>query len=378
MYITGIGRTKFGILDESLPQLLYDAIYRALRDSTLGVEDLDAIVVANFLAGNTQSQLHLGSLVSSLLPGINLPSFRVEAACASGGVAVFQALSLLHAFENILVVGGEKLNVLPNKILYRNIAMAGDLLRDQQEGLIFPAQYAIVASRYLRTYGASLDDLSLISLKNYSNAAYNPLAHFNYKDLTMETIDSSAVVCSPLRLFDCCPISDGAASIIISRERKTSRDVKIIGTGAMTAAISLSQRKEFTTFRAARSAAEVAYIMAGISPEDVDVAEVHDCFTIAELIAMEDLGFCGQGEAVEMVKKDETSLSGRLPINTDGGLLADGHPIGATGIAQICEIVRQLRGDAGERQVREARIGLTHNVGGVGGTAVVHILERCQ
>ncbi len=377
MYIAGIGRTKFGILDKSLPELLYMAIYKALEDCALKVEDLDAIIVANFLGGSTQSQMHLGSLVSSLLPGTNLPSFRVEAACASGGMAVFQGLSLLYrGFENVLVVGGEKLNVLPNRELYKNIAMAGDFFRDQQEGLIFPAQYAIVASRYLRTCGACLDDLSSVSLKNYSNAAHNPLAHFNYKDLTLETINSSAVICSPLRLFDCCPISDGAASIIISRKKRSSRDIKIIGAGAITDAISLSQRKELTSFKAARSAAKAAYGMAGISPNDVDIAEVHDCFTIAELIAMEDLGFCGQGEAAGMLRRNETSLSGRLPINTDGGLLADGHPVGATGIAQICEVVRQLRGEACERQVSKARIGLTHNVGGVGGTAVVHVLEN--
>jgi len=378
MYVTGIGRTKFGILDKSLPELLYEAMFRALEDSPLEIEEIGAVVVANFLAGNTQNQLHMGALISSLLPGTNLPAFRVEAACASGGMAIFQALSMLHDFQNILVVGGEKLNVASNKILHKNIAMAADLLRDQREGLIFPAQYAIVASKYLRTYGITHDELALISLKNYSNAAHNTLAHFDYKDITLDMINSSPMVCSPLRLFDCCPISDGAASIILSREKKTDRDIKIIGAGAKTDALSLSHRDEFTTFRAARSAAEVAYRMAGILPEEIDVAEVHDCFTISELIAMEDLGFCDRGKASELVRNGETSLSGSLPINTDGGLLADGHPMGATGIAQICEIVRQLRGEAGARQVPSSIIGLAHNVGGIGGTAVVHILEKCQ
>jgi len=376
MYITGIGRTRFGILDRSLPELLYEAMYKALEDNHLRVSDISMVVVANFLAGEAQNQLHLGSLISSLLPNANLAAFRIEAACASGGMAVFQALSLLHDFENILVVGGEKLNVLPNKRLYRNISMAGDLLRDQHEGLIFPAQYAFVASKYIRAYGITQEDLTLISFKNYSNAARNPLAHFNYKNISLDAIKSSPVVCSPLRLFDCCPISDGAAAIILSRYKKTNRDIEIIGSCAKTDAISLSQRKEFTTFKAAKSAAEVAYSTARILPNEIDIAEVHDCFTIAEIIAMEDLGFCDRGKAIEMVKNGETSLSGSLPINTDGGLLADGHPIGATGIAQICEIVTQLRGEAADRQVRNARIGLSHNVGGVGGTAVVHILRR--
>lgn len=375
MYITGIGRTKFGILDKSLPELFYEAMNKALEDCHLEVDDLDAIVVSNFLAGSIQNQLHLGSLISSLLPGTNLPSFRVEAACSSGGMAVFQALSLNHNFKNILIVGGEKLNESYNRRVYKYISMAGDYLRDQQEGLIFPAQYAIVASRYFRTYRATRDDLALISLKNYSNAAFNRLAHFNQKKIVQEVINSAPMICSPLRLYDCCPISDGAASIILSKEKTSNRDVKVIGYAAKTDALSLSQRKEFTTFKSARLAAKVAFRMAGISPREIDLAEVHDCFSIGELIAMEDLGFCGRGGAVELVRSGETSLFGSLPINTDGGLLADGHPIGATGIAQICEIVKQLRGEAGKRQVSRAKIGLTHNVGGVGGTAVVHILE---
>lgn len=377
MYITGIGRTKFGILDKSLPELLYEAMHEALKDSPLKIDDIDAIVVSNFLSGSVQNQLHLGSLISSLLPGTNLPSFRVEAACSSGGMAIFQALSLIHRFENILIIGAEKLSCLYNKRIYKYISMAGDHLRDQQEGLIFPAQYAIVASQYFHHYKATKDDLANISLKNYSNAALNPLAHFSQKTIDKEIINSAPMVCSPLGLYDCCPISDGAASLILSKKKKSNRDVKIIGYGAKTDAISLSQRKEFTTFKAARLASRDAFGMAGITPKEVDLAEVHDCFTIGELIAMEDLGFCGRGEAARYVRKGETSLSGSIPINPDGGLLADGHPIGATGIAQICEIVKQLRGEAGRRQVSRHKIGLSHNVGGVGGTAVVCILKGC-
>ena len=378
MYITGIGRTKFGVLDKSLPELLYEAMYKCVKDSPLSLDKIDAVVVSNFLAGSTQSQLHLGSLISSLLPGTNLPAFRVEAACSSGGMAIYQALSLLHEFDNILVIGGEKLNVSFNKRIHKYISMAGDQLRDQQEGLIFPAQYAIAASNYFRTYGGTREDLALISLKNYSNAALNQLAHFSKKIIDMDIINAAPMVCSPLKLYDCSPISDGAASIILSNEKKSHRDVEIIGYGAKTDAISLSQRKEFAAFKAAGMAAKTAFNMAEISPKDIDLAEVHDCFTIGELIAMEDLGFCGRGEAIELVRKGETSLHGSLPINTDGGLLADGHPFGATGIAQICEIVKQLRHEAGERQISKAKIGLAHNIGGVGGTAVVHILAGCS
>lgn len=375
MYITGIGRTKFGVLDTTLPELIYEAMYKALDDSPIDITYIDAIIFANFLAGPNQGQLHLNSLVSSLLPGTNLPVLRVEAACASGGVAVNQALSMPKKSENILIVGAEKLNDQPTKTVTRNLGMAGDAFRDQKEGLIFPAQYAIVADQYLRKYDASHDDLASVSLKNHKNATLNPLAHFHYKDVNLETINSSPVVCSPLNLFDCCPISDGAAAIVLSRTKKSDQDVKIIGSAVKTDAISLSQRKELTAFKAAILAAKIAYEMARVSPKDIDIAEVHDCFTIAEIIAMEDLGFCNKGEGVKLIRNDETSLSGKLPINTDGGLIGDGHPVGTTGIAQICEIVEQLRGTAGQRQVSDAKIGLTHNIGGVGGTAVVHILE---
>lgn len=375
MYIIGIGRTKFGNLDKTLPQLMYEAMYKAIDDSELEITDIDAIIIANFLAGPSQSQLHLNSLTQSLLPGIDIPIFRVEAACASGGLAIYQALLMPTKFENILVVGVEKLTNQSTKKSTKNLGMAGDLLRDQREGLIFPAQYAVIADQYMRKYNATLDDLALVSLKNHENATLNPLAHFYHKKVDIDMINSSPVVCSPLRLFDCCPISDGAAAIVLSRKKKNDRAIRIIGSAIATDVLSLSQRKSFTSFNATITAAKNAYEMAKISPRDVNIAEVHDCFTIAEIIAMEDLGFCKKGEATNLIKKGETTLSGKLPINTDGGLIGDGHPVGATGVAQICEIVEQLKGTAGKRQIDKVKIGLAHNVGGAGGTAVVHILE---
>ncbi|HUT31418.1 MAG TPA: thiolase domain-containing protein [Sedimentisphaerales bacterium] len=378
MYITGIGRTKFGILEKSLPELMYEAVSKALDDSPVGIADIDGAVVANFLAGPSQGQLHLNSLLSSLLPRTNLPILRVEAACASGGLAVIQGLSMFRESETILVLGVEKLNDQPTRTVARYLAMAGDALRDQKEGLIFPAQYAIIADQYMRRYGISHDDLALVSLKNHRNAMLNPLAHFHYKEVNLEIVNCSPMVCSPLNLFDCCPISDGAACLVLSKAKRSDRDVKIIGSAVRTDALSLSQRRDLTTFKASRLAAGDAYRMARITPNDIDVAEVHDCFTIAEIIAMEDLGFCNKGEGTRLVRDGDTSLTGRLPVNTDGGLIGEGHPVGATGIAQICEIVQQLRGTAGKRQVSNARIGLTQNIGGAGGTAVVHILEGLQ
>lgn len=377
MYICGIGRTKFGILKKALPELAYEAMYKAIDDSPIGIRDIDAIIVANFLAGPSHGQLHLNSLIASLLPGLNLPIFRVEAACASGGLAVHQATLMPEKFKNILILGFECLNNNGSRISAKYLAMAGDSLRDQKEGLIFPSQYAIIADIYLRKHKATHDDLALVSSKNHYNATLNPLAHFNHNDFGQNIIDLlSCEVSTPLKLLDCCPISDGAAALVVSKSKKSNQDIRILGTAIATDAISLSQRDEITVFKAARLAAQEAYSIADVTPNEIDIAEVHDCFTIAEIIAMEDLGFCKRGEGVELLRNEETSLSGRLPINTDGGLIGDGHPVGATGIAQICEIVEQLRGRAGRRQVSNPRVGLAHNVGGCGGTAVVHILAE--
>lgn len=375
MYIRGVGRTKFGKSRRSLAELAYEAMYNAMEDSQLDMKDIDAIVSANFVAGPTEGQEHISSFITSLLPGINLPVYRVEGACASGGTAVNMATMLLDKYENILVVGAEKLTGVSSKKATTNLAMAGDAVLDYGEGVIFPAQYAIVADMYMRRYGAVHDDLALVSLKNHKNANLQPLAHFHYKDVDMDTIRKSPMVASPLNLFDWCPISDGAAAAVLSCESSSGRDIKILASEVRTDAISLTQRPSQTSFSAAVTAAEAAYKAAGIGPQDIDIAEVHDCFTIAELVAMEDLGFCARGKAPELVRNGDTAITGRIPINTDGGLIGDGHPVGASGIGQIYEVVEQLRGTAGKRQVKDAHIGLTHNIGGSGGSCAVHILE---
>lgn len=376
MFVSGIGKTKFGLLDKGLPELMYEAVSKAVEDSRMSICDIDAMYVGNFLGGILQNQLHLNSVLSSLLPGLNLPIIRVETACASSGAALHQALISLSRYRNVLVLGVEKMSGLDAAFLAKSIGAAGDAVLDQKEGLIFPANYALVARQHMKKYGTTMDDLAQVSLKSHENANLNENAHFYYKRADLETIKKSPIVCSPLRLFDCSPISDGAAALIVSRERKSDKDIKIIGSALRTDAISLSQRRDLTSFKAAKLAAAEAYRQAGITPKDVDVAEVHDCFTIAELVAMEDLGFCKPGESKTLVRKGETRLDGRIPIGTDGGLKANGHPIGASGVSQVCEIVTQLRGDAGKRQVEKAETGLTHNIGGIGGTAVVHILKR--
>lgn len=376
MYVTGVGRTKFGILNKTIPELAYEAMIKTLNDTNLSIKDIDAIYVANFASGPFQNQLHLNSVVSSLLPEMRIPIIGIETACASGGAALYLALISLSKFENVMVLGIEKMTGVDNMESTKNVSMAGDRLLEQDAGLIFPASYALCAQQHMLDYKTTTDDLALVSFKNHQNANLNELAHFYYKETDMNQIKNSAVVCSPLRLFDCCPVSDGAAALIISRNKKTDRDIKIIASSLATDCISLVQRKIFTSFPAARKAAKEAYEQAGIKPSEIDIAEVHDCFTIAELIAMEDLFFCKVGESKDLIRNERTTLHGDLPINTDGGLKADGHPIGATGTAQVFEVVTQLRGEAGKRQVRGAEIGLTHNIGGVGGTATIHLFKK--
>lgn len=376
MYITGVGRTKFGVVNKSLPELIYEAIFKAINDSPLHVEDINAIYVANFLAGPLVNQLHLNSLISSLLPGFRKPIVGIETACAAGGAALYQASLTLNTLENVMVVGVEKMTSLDSKEVTKALAMAGAQILDYNEGLIFPASYALIAQQHMVRYNTTKDDLSLVSLKNHKNANLNPLAHFFYKKIDFETIKKSPLVCSPLNLFDCCPISDGAAAVIVSKKKRTDRDIKVMGSALAVDYISLSERKNLTSFEAARIAAKQAFKHAKVTPKELDLVEVHDCFTIAELVAMEDIGICKPGESKDWIREGKTELGGDLPINTDGGLIGDGHPIGASGVAQIIEMVTQLRGEAGRRQVDGAEIGLAHNIGGVGGTAVIHILRR--
>lgn len=375
MYVIGIGKTKFGVLDESIAQLAYKAMYNALLDSPISITDIEAIYVSNFLGSQYQKQLHLNAIISSILPELRIPIIGIETACASGASAFYQGLMALHRFENVMVVGVEKMTDIPKMKSIENLAMAGDRTLDQEQGMIFPANYALVAQQHMRKYGTTHEDLSLVSLKNHRNANLNPLAHFNYKQVTMDMINKSPIISSPLNLFDCSPISDGASAIVLSRNRKSRRDVEVIGSHLATDYISLSQRKDLASFASTKMAAIKAFEQAKIRPKDIDIAEVHDCFTIAELIAMEDIGICKEGESKEWIREDKTSLNGDMPINTDGGLKADGHPIGASGVAQIYEIVTQLRGEADRRQIDGAKIGLAHSVGGVGGTAVIHIFR---
>lgn len=373
-YIAGAYKTRFAPTTRSLVDLMHEALLGVTEDAGVSPDKIGCAIVANYLGGPNEGILHLNSVMAGLIPGTHLPSWRTEAACASGGVAMHQGLLALSSYDNVLVMGVERMSGVPNAALTRNIAMAGDVLLDQGEGLNFPASYALVAQRHMADHGTTTGDLDLVSLKNHRNARLNPKAHFHHKDVCPSDVEAGPVVAAPLRLFDCCPVSDGAAAVLITREAVGGRRVPIIASAVASDSISLAQRDLVTTFPAAMRAGRAAYEQAGLGPTDVDFAEVHDCFTIAEIVAMEDLGFAAPGRAVDMLRSGDTSLGGKLPVNASGGLKAGGHAIGATGVGQLCEAAMQLRGEAGGRQVEGAKVGLTHNVGGVGGTCAVHLL----
>lgn len=373
-FVLGIGKTKFGVLADSLPQLIYDAVCEALRDSGLKIKNIKTVFIGNFLGGIYQNQLHLGSLFYSLFPDFEGRAVRVEGACAASGLAANLAIESLHKEEFSMAIGVEKMNGVKNSIF--GIASASDMIFDQEEGIIFPAGYALMAQAYFKKYKATSDDLALVSLKNHQNANKNQKAHFYGKKVNLEMIKNSPMVSTPLRLFDCSPISDGAAAIIFGRKKISKKSIRVLASSAKHTYISLSQFKDITKIDSASKAAKQAYEEAGIKAKDIDLAEVHDCFTIAEIIASEDLGFFRRGKGYIALRKGKTKINAEKPINPSGGLKAGGHPIGATGAAQIYEAVSQLRGEAGEHQVKNPQIALCHNVGGFGGTCVIHIFSR--
>ena len=374
MYITGAGRTKFGVLPQSLQELAYEAMLNTLNDSNISIKDIDAIFISNFLSGPLNGQLHLNSVIASLIPGIHIPIVRVESACASSAVAINQAIQCSNQFSNIMVIGVEKMTGSTLIPVTDAVAMAGDKEIDYRNGVIFPAAYALIAQQYMNKYQISHEPLEDISLLNHKNAKLNPLAHFYYKNVTNEIIKNSPIIAEPLNLFDCSPISDGAAAIIISNKKRSDRDISILSSQIATDTISITQRKDLTTFTATKIATKKAYNEANISPNDIDILEVHDCFTISELIALDDLQFCQPGSSYKLIENGDIEINGKIPVNTDGGLKANGHPIGATGLAQIFEIVTQLRGEAKGRQVKDPKIGLAQNIGGIGGTCGITIL----
>jgi acetyl-CoA C-acetyltransferase len=371
MYIKGAGMTKFGVENRTTQDMIYEATLEALDNAEIGIDDIDAVVVSSEdTQNNGERQRLIPSLIASIFK-IKLPMIRVPAVCGGGGAALWTALKL--NYDNILVVGAEKLASTNTSNVTDEILMAANRVWEQFEGLVFPAQNALVAQQHMLKYGSTTDDFALVALKNHENAYMNPKARFYKKKVTLEDIKKSPIVASPLRLFDCSLSVNGAAACILSKDKT---DIKITGSSLYTDRISAFENKDMTTWDASRKSSKEAYEQAGIGPSDIDFVEIHDAFTPVEIISYEDLGFCEKGHGAEMIRNGTTKLDGKLPVNTSGGLKAKGHPISATGISQIYEIVKQMRDEAGDRQLKNNRKALAQNIGGAGSTVSVHIFDK--
>lgn len=365
--------TKFDYSPKHWWQFAHEATIEALKDAQMNISQIDAIVFTGMSsAAGGEHQTHKVSFLSDLFK-TNVPIIETPSVCGGGGVAFFTALNLLNNYNNVLVLAGERLVDNQSEVTVDYILSAAEKVIEQGEGMIFPTQNALIWQQYMKKYGATMDDLSLIAFKNHSNAALNPKAFFYKKPIELEKVKASPEVSSPLRLMDCSISVNGGAAVIVSKDPS---DIKVIGSGFATDYILTFNREDLTHFKATKLASKKAFEQAKLTPKDIDVAEVHDAFTSVELISYEDLGFAEEGKGAELIRSGKISLNGEMPINTSGGLKAKGHPISATGLAQIYEIVNQLRNKCGDRQVKNAKIGLTHNIGGAGGSVTVHIFEK--
>ena len=381
--IVGIGATSFGEhWDKGLRELSSEAGFSAAGDAGIKGKDIEFILVGNMSGGMFVGQEHVAALVADFLGLGPTPAVRVEAACASGGVAFRQGyLAVASGMYDLVAVGGvEKMTDVYGSWATAVLAGAMDTEWEAYFGATFPGIYALMAQRYMYEYGLTSEELAKVAVKNHYHASFNPLAHFKNR-ITVDDVLNSPLVADPLHLFDCCPISDGAACVLLTsaEEAKKYTDTPIIIEACTQASgtLALFDRKDICTIDSTVEAAKQAFSQAGVNHKDIDLVEVHDCFTIGEILALEDLGFCAKGEARKMYDDDQTYVDGALPVNTDGGLKASGHPVGATGVKQIVELTKQLRGEAEKgRQVKGAEVGLAQNVGGSGATAVVTILRR--
>jgi len=363
--------TKFDYSNKPWWRFVFEAATEALEDAGMKISDIKAVVLASISsAAGGEHQTHKVALLSDLFK-TNIPIIETPSVCGGGGVATWTSNRL--GFENVLVVGGEKLVDSLSEVTTDWIMSASERVWEQTEGMIFPAQNALIWQQYMEKYGATMDDLALIAFKNHHNAALNPKAYYYQRPVSLDEIKKSPLVSTPFRLMDCSLSVNGGAAVILTKEKT---EVEIIGSGFATDYLLTFGRETITHFPAARMAANQAFEQAKIRREDISLAEVHDAFTSIELFSYEDLGFAPIGKGADLIRQGVVNLGGRLPINPSGGLKAKGHPISVTGLAQIYEVVNQLRNKCGERQVKNAQIGLCHNVGGAGGSATVHILRK--
>jgi len=375
--VIGVGMTRFGELwGMSLRDLFVEAALKAMKSA--GVDTLDSIYVGNMSAGQFVGQEHLGPLMADHLGVAGVPATRVESACASGGMALRSAfLEVASGMSDLVLASGvEKMN--DGADVTGVLATASDQEEEVYYGVTFPGLYAMIARAHMGKYCTTEEDLSWVSVKAHRNGAKNPHAQFR-RPVTVEEVMASSIVAEPLRLLHCSPVTDGGAAVLLcplDRAREfTDRPVKILASGAATSTLSLANRPDPADLDVVELSGKRAYDMAGLSPNDIDVAEVHDCFAIAEICCYEALGFVEKGAGKDAAREGITDLGGKIPVNVSGGLKSKGHPVGATGIAQAVTIVEQLRGEGGEVQVKGANIGLAQNMGGSGASSVVHIFQ---
>lgn len=381
--VLGVGMTKFGISEKTNLEMFAEAGLDAITRSNIEPKDIEALYFGNCLGGFEEGQLHMAPFAHAELGlPLSAPATRFESACATATVAIRHAALLVAAgvYDLVLAGGTERATTMGTPFATRTFAMASQAQHECPAGITFPGVFAMATHMYSSKYGIPLKELKKhmaeVAVKNHYHGAMNPKAHFQ-KEIDVQTVLGSMMVADPLQLFDCCPFSDGAAAVVIAEANKArelvDKPVFIAGMGQASCG-PLYLQKDITRVRAREEAIRQAYSQAGIGPGDVDVAELHDCFTIAEIMAIEGFGFYESGKGYDAASRGETRLGGKVVVNPSGGLKAKGHPIGATGAAQVTEIVEQLREESGARQVEGARVGLVDTLGGDLGTVCNIIL----
>lgn len=378
--VLGAGSTKYGKLNESIIEIALNASKDAIESAGIMPNDIQAGYISNVF-GVTDKQVHMAPVIMSNLGIPYVPGLTIESACGSGSVMFREAYANIAAgfYDCVLALGVEKITHTGTTQSTTLFSYCSDFFYEGGNGASFPGLFASIARAYMTIHKANEEDLAYVAVKNHENGILNPKAHVR-KKITVDDVMKSPVVASPLKLYDCCPFSDGASAIILCNEEFAKKNgnpyVEVIGSGRGASPAAVQSREDITTIPSTISAAKQAYKMAGITPKDIDFAEVHDCFTIAEIIDIEDLGFFPKGTAAHAVTAGATRRNGEIPINPSGGLKSKGHPIGATGIGQIVEVFEQFTGKAGERTIKNAETALTHNFGATGASAAVHIFRR--
>ena len=382
VYVAGVGMTPFGSSSERTARDLFaQAAAEAFADASVAPDAVEELFYGNYMGEFAETQGHQGPLMAEAA-GVSAPATRVESACASSGTAVRYGVNHVRSGQAdvVLVGGAERMTNISTAEGTRALSAAADALWEISAGVTFPGAYSLMANSYFEQFGGTREDLAHIAVKNHANAVENDLAQFQ-RAIDVEDVLTAPDISSPFGLYDCSPMSDGASAAVLVSEAFAERagldpSVAITGVGQGSDSLALQDRDSISETPAAVEAGRKAYEDAGIGPEDADVAEFHDCFTIAEVIALESLGIYEPGEAIPAARHGETTIDGELPVNLSGGLKAKGHPVGATGGAQISELTKLLRGDhVNSDAVEDATVGLTHNAGGTVASCVVHVLE---